>query len=333
VDPLAPSRVTQSVQALVERWEGGPLARWAAELPQQLEAGLSVTRFGDLPRWQSQLDSLPGAPTTTATLDSSTVTVNAEYRVDAAFRSTLETALRGLHPWRKGPFELFGVLIDTEWHSDWKWDRLISHLGPLDGQRVLDVGCGNGYHCWRMRGAGATEVVGIDPTPLFVLQFRALQHYIRDDRVNVLPLGIEGVPRKLRAFDSVFSMGILYHRRSPMEHLQTLKECLRPGGRLVLETLVISGDSQSCLVPRGRYAKMGNVWFIPSSSMLQLWLEKMGFRNVRLVDETVTTTEEQRRTDWMQFHSLADFLDPQDSSKTIEGYPAPRRAILIAEAP
>jgi tRNA (mo5U34)-methyltransferase len=33
-----------------------------------------------------------------------------------------------------------------------------------------------------MRGAGAAEVVGIDPTPLFVLQFAALQRYIRDPR-------------------------------------------------------------------------------------------------------------------------------------------------------
>ncbi len=43
-----------------------------------------------------------------------------------------------------------------------------------------------------------------------------------------------------------------------------------------------------------------------------------------------TSTDEQRSTQWMQFHSLAQFLDPQDPDKTIEGYPAPRRAIITA---
>ena len=118
-----------------------------------------------------------------------------------------------------------------------------------------------------------------------------------------------------------------------MEHLQVLRDCLKPGGELVLETLVIPGGETDCLVPRGRYARMGNVWFIPSSAMLVLWLEKLGWRNVRLVDETTTTVEEQRSTDWMTFHSLANFLDPEDASRTIEGYPAPRRATVIAEAP
>jgi tRNA (mo5U34)-methyltransferase len=75
---------------------------------------------------------------------------------------------------------------------------------------------------------------------------------------------------------------------------------------------------------------MGNVWFLPSTDTLLGWLRKLGFRDVQLVDVTVTSTAEQRSTDWMRFHSLADFLDPADSSKTIEGYPAPRRATITA---
>jgi tRNA (mo5U34)-methyltransferase len=125
-------------------------------------------------------------------------------------------------------------------------------------------------------------------------------------------------------------MGVLYHRRSPIGHLMELQDCLSPGGQLVLETLVIDGGPADCLVPAGRYARMGNVWFIPSSDMLLLWLEKLGFKKPRLVDVTTTTTGEQRATDWMQFHSLANFLDPDDAGKTIEGYPAPRRAIVTA---
>jgi len=239
----------------------------------------------------------------------------------------------GLHPWRKGPFELFGVHIDTEWRSDWKWERLQQRIDPLPGRRVLDVGCGSGYHCWRMLGDGATQVIGIDPTPLFVVQFWALQKYLQRDNIWVLPLGIEQVPPRLQAFDSVFSMGVLYHRRSPMDHLQELKDCLRPGGQLVLETLVIEGGPGDTLLPEGRYARMGNVWFLPSCDTLLSWLRKLGFVEPELVDVTVTSAQEQRSTQWMTFHSLADFLDPQDSSKSIEGYPAPRRAIVTARAP
>ena len=144
---------------------------------------------------------------------------------------------------------------------------------------------------------------------------------------------MEQLPEGLRAFDTVFSMGILYHRRAPFEHLQALREALKPGGQLVLETLVIDDADGDCLVPEGRYAKMGNVWFIPNTHHLELWLRKMRFRDVSLVDVSVTSFDEQRRTDWMRFESLPDFLDPNDRRKTVEGYPAPRRAIVTATAP
>jgi tRNA (mo5U34)-methyltransferase len=183
-----------------------------------------------------------------------------------------------------------------------------------------------------MLGAGAAEVIGIDPTPLFVMQFWALQKYLRQDTVWVLPLAMEGVPGKLQAFDTVFSMGVLYHRRSPFDHLQELKDSLRPGGQLVLETLVIEGGAGATLVPEGRYARMGNVWFLPSCDTLLGWLGKLGFVDAELVDVNVTSTEEQRSTDWMRFHSLQEFLAPGEPEKTVEGYPAPRRAIVTARA-
>lgn len=317
--------------AFLKHFENSPLASWLATLEQQIAAGLDPERYGDIPRWQQALAQLPPVPADPINLSSNTVTVNGVASSDQ--QAAIEQALRGLHPWRKGPFQVFDTFIDTEWRSDWKWQRLMPHIASLQDRTVLDVGCGSGYHCWRMRGEGAQLVVGIEPTPLFVMQFQALQHFVQDHRVGVLPLGIEQLPDKLRCFDTVFSMGILYHRRSPFDHLLQLRDALRSGGELVLETLVIEGSEGETLVPSGRYSKMGNVWFIPSCATLELWLRKTGFRNVRTVDVTSTSTDEQRRTDWMQFHSLAEFLDPNDHSKTVEGYPAPRRAILLADAP
>lgn len=318
---------------LIESWQGGELSAWAEQLPSQLERGLSARRYGDLARWRAAVAALPDILATHTRLDASRVTAACDTTPDTRTIGQLRAALMGLHPWRKGPFELFGLHIDTEWRSDWKWDRLQPALDALDGRRVLDVGCGSGYHCWRMRGAGAAQVVGIDPTPLFVMQYRAIQKYLQNPGVWVLPAGIEDVPPGLRAFDTAFSMGVLYHRRSPIDHLQELKDCLRTGGQLILETLVIEGGPGDTLMPTDRYARMGNVWFLPSCATLLGWLRKLGFQRCEVVDVTTTSTEEQRSTEWMTFHSLANFLDPQDASRTVEGYPAPRRAIVCAWAP
>lgn len=320
-------------QGLVDHWLGSELDAWAQLLPGQVEKGLSQQRYGDLPRWLDVLAALPDLPVDSVTLNTSRVGASCTTPLDTAAQQQLRDKLMGLHPWRKGPYELFGVHIDTEWRSDWKWERLRQQVQPLQGRRVLDVGCGSGYHCWRMLGEGAAQVIGIDPTPLFVVQFWALQKYLQQQNIWLLPLGIEQVPPKLQAFDTVFSMGVLYHRRSPMDHLQELKDCLRPGGELVLETLVIEGDAGDTLVPEGRYARMGNVWFLPSCETMLSWLRKLGFHNARLIDAAQTTTEEQRSTDWMTFHSLANFLDPDDPSKSIEGHPAPRRAVFTASVP
>ena len=317
-------------QPLADRWKQGELAPWAESLLSDIEAHFHSKRYGDLPGWLQALDDLPTLSASVIDLNQAAIKVGSSADTSGSEREQLQAALEALHPWRKGPFELFGINIDTEWRSDWKWDRIAASISDLEGRKVLDVGCGSGYHCWRMLGAGASEVIGIDPTPLFVVQFWALQKYIRDDRAWVLPLGIEQVPPRLAAFDTVFSMGVLYHRRSPIHHLMELQDCLVKDGQLVLETLVIEGGVTDCLVPRGRYARMGNVWFIPSCDMLMLWLGKLGFSDINLVDVSTTSTEEQRSTDWMRFHSLAQFLDPDNPALTIEGYPAPRRAVITA---
>ncbi len=261
------------------------------------------------------------------------VTAESETPLSPGQIKRIDTLLRNLMPWRKGPFSLYGVDIDTEWRSDWKWERVLPHLSDLSGRTILDVGCGSGYHLWRMVGAGAHLAVGIDPTQLFLCQFEAVRKLLGgDQRAHLLPLGIEQLPA-LNAFDTVFSMGVLYHRRSPLEHLWQLKDQLVSEGELVLETLVVEGDERTVLIPGDRYAQMRNVYFIPSALALKNWLEKCGFVDVRIVDVCQTTTEEQRRTDWMITESLAEFLDPNDPSKTVEGYPAPLRAVLIAKKP
>ena len=317
--------------ALLDSISQGPLARWASILPEQIAEGLSEERYGDLPAWKTVLAQLPAIASSHTEL-AERVSIGAPGDCDETTREQLQSVLEALIPWRKGPYWIHGIHLDTEWRSDWKWDRVLPHLASLKDRLILDVGCGNGYHCWRMLGAGAKRVIGIDPSPRFVVQFHMIKqlaglHY----PVDVLPVGIEDLPEKLHAFDTVFSMGVFYHRRAPMDHLLELKNALRPGGQLVLETLVINGKEGDVLVPEGRYAMMNNVWFLPSCATLLSWLRKMGFKAPRVVDICPTTTEEQRSTHWMRFHSLPEFLHPENPALTAEGHPAPIRAVFVAE--
>jgi len=305
------------------------LSHWLHTLPAQLNAWETSERHGNLPKWQRVLKKLESYHSQNVNLQDR-VEIGLPGEISEGNTKKLENLLQSFHPWRKGPFDLFGIHIDTEWRSDWKWDRVLPHISPLKNRYVLDVGCGSGYHLWRMRGEGADLAVGIDPSALFLCQFTAVKQLGGNDaHVHFLPLGIQELP-PLRAFDTVFSMGVLYHRRSPIDHLYQLKDQLRDGGELVLETLVVDGDENTVLVPDDRYAQMNNVWFLPSPAAMIKWLKKCGFLDVRMVDEAVTTTDEQRKTEWMRNDSLAQYLMPDDPSRTIEGYPAPKRAVFIA---
>lgn len=315
--------------SLYDQMNETALAPWLTTLPAAVSTALAPDSHGKMSDWLDALAALP-------TIAPQEIELRNEVRVENAAvsdetRRQIAMLLRRLHPWRKGPFDIHGVRIDTEWRSDWKWERVRDAISPLDGRRVLDVGCGNGYYGWRMLGKGARLVIGLDPFLLYVMQYHAVRHFVGAELPNyVLPLGIEALPEELEAFDTIFSMGVLYHRRSPFDHLLRLRDALRGGGELVIETLVIVGAKGEVLVPEGRYAQMRNVWFIPSPTTLVSWLKKVGFERVKLVDISPTTTAEQRTTDWMTFHSLKQFLDPNDETKTIEGHPAPVRAVLTA---
>jgi len=311
--------------------QDSPLESWLGSIDQDLEAALDARMHGDESRWQEAFANLLQIDCESVEMHDGPIVIRGR---DIPDQHQLKQQLQAFMPWRKGPFDVHGVYIDTEWRSDWKWQRVSPHISDLQGRNVLDVGCGSGYHGWRMADRGARFVLGIDPGRLFYYQYRVIQHFLQPQVLPfyMLPLGIQHMPQNLKGFDTVFSMGILYHRKSPIEHLQDLKNLLRDGGELVLETLVIEGEQGMTLVPEDRYAKMRNVWFIPSIETLLLWMRRAGLKNARCVDTNLTSLDEQRSTDWMRFESLRDFLDPDDISKTIEGYPAPCRATIIAEA-
>jgi len=300
------------------------LNQWAGKLEAEQPSWL--VQHGDYARWLAALEALPEISNARACFNNAEVAVAGNCDAGEGLRA----ALKGLMPWRKGPYRFADVIVDSEWRSDLKWERVLPHLATLEQRRVLDIGCGNGYHCWRMLAQAPRLVVGIDPSVLFNLQFQALQKYLHRDDIYLLPIGVESMPEDLNWFDTVFSMGVLYHRRSPLDHLLQLRSFLVAGGELCLETLVIEAGAGRVLLPRGRYARMRNVWFIPSAQELLRWVQRCGFENVRVVDETTTTPDEQRATEWMQFESLQQCLNEKNAALTVEDYPAPRRAVILA---
>ena len=285
---------------------------------------------GDFPRWQETVRALPRHRARHVELDADRPEIGASEELEAGQQEHLAAGLRELSPWRKGPFSVFGVSIDAEWRSFMKWNRLLPYLSDLQGRRVLDVGSNNGYYLLRMAGSGVRLALGVEPNWLANWQFAALTRFLPSDLPAwMIPARFEDLPGG--SFDSVFSMGVLHHRRDPGEHLHRLRRYLRPGGELVLETLVSEDVSPSgTLHIDGRYAGMCNVWVLLHPDRILHLLDEVGFGTPRCVDRTATTPEEQRTTDWMPFHSLQEALDPADPGRTIEGYPAPVRAVFVA---
>ena len=303
---------TIDTNALAECLTAIGLPDWPGVLQPLLESRMSAKGHGDYERWREIVMALPGA---------------------ASDQQKLRELLLGLLPWRKGPFDIGGVEIDAEWRSDRKWARLAEAILPLTDRKVLDVGCGNGYYALQMRKAGASVVIGIDPTLVYVMQFLAVNTFARDPFTFVLPLRLEETPNARNRFDTTFSMGVLYHQRSPIDHLKHLKTTLRSGGQLVLETIFVPGEESYACTPKDRYARMRNVWLLPTIAELTTWMRRTGYQDIEIIDKSVTTTDEQRSTEWMPFESLREALDPDDPSKTVEGWPAPRRVVVTAISP
>lgn len=251
----------------------------------------------------------------------------------AALAEVVQALIQALRPWRKGPFSVLGNLIDSEWRSDLKWERIAPALGDLTGKRIADIGCNNGYYMFRALARNPELVVGFDPGERCYLQFALLQRLAADPQLSYRLLGVEHFNLFRKFFDVALCLGVIYHQQNPVQMLKRIREGLVPGGQLIIESLGISGEGSTALFPADRYAKMRNVYFVPTVNCLISWLKRAGFEGISLLSDVALTPGEQRTTVDSPGESLADFLNPQDSSVTVEGYPAPRRIAMQGFSP
>lgn len=239
-------------------------------------------------------------------------------------------SLKAFCPWKKGPFELFGTLIDAEWRSDWKWERILPQIQSLTDRKVADIGCHNGYFMFRMAHQKPACVIGFEPYAKHLWNFQLVQNIVRQEMLHFELLGVEHIDLYPDFFDTIFCLGILYHHTDPVGLLRKLHKSLKKTGEIIIDCQGIPGDLPVALTPEKRYAQARGIWFLPTQSCLKNWINRAGFNNVNCFFAEPLSTEEQRRTTWADIDSLSEFLDQTNSSLTIEGYPAPWRYYVIA---
>lgn len=241
-----------------------------------------------------------------------------------------ELALR-LKPWRKGPFKVNELFIDSEWQSFVKFNILKPFMNNLENKIVADVGCNNGYYMFKMLEFKPAKILGFDPCLRPFLQFYLL-NTLTKSKICFELLGVEDlnafcVQAKLK-FDFIFCLGVLYHRSNPLKTLKQLKSALNKGGSVFLDTMYIEDEREIALIPRKTYSKIANIFFIPSILGLRNWCEKAGFSHFEVLATRDTDEFEQRTTAWSGGYSLKDFLSKEDHKKTLEGYDAPKRVYV-----
>lgn len=275
---------------------------------------------GNYKELYSKIDSLD--PVVKSVVLDDIITIKTDEKIDYT------DIAKKLKSWRKGPFQIDDLFIDSEWQSFKKYSLIRSSV-DLKNREILDIGCNNGYYLFRMQEFNPKSLTGIDPMPIYYLQFLFLNRLIRSD-VKFELIGVQHLPEYNKQFDVVFCLGVLYHRTSPIDTLKSIRSAIKKGGELVLDTFIIDGEMDLVLSPKERYSKIPNIWFVPTITALKNWLNRTGFCDIEIIDIVETKLDEQRKTEWIEGDSLESFLDPADPTKTVEGYDAPKRAYIKA---
>ncbi|ECP9543739.1 TPA: tRNA 5-methoxyuridine(34)/uridine 5-oxyacetic acid(34) synthase CmoB [Campylobacter jejuni] len=232
-----------------------------------------------------------------------------------------------LKPWRKGPFKIDDLFIDTEWQSFIKFNILKPFMNEISQKCVADIGCNNGYYMFKMLEFNPAKLIGFDPSIKYRLQFELINALAKTP-IKYELLGVEDLPSYGLKFDVIFCLGVIYHRSDPIKMVKDLKAGLNKNGVVFLDTMYIEDEREIALVPNKTYSKIPNIYFVPSISALKNWCERAGFKEFEVLATKKTDENEQRKTEWIDSFSLENFLDPKDKNLTIEGYEAPKRIYI-----
>ncbi len=113
----------------------------------------------------------------------------------------------------------------------------------LTGLEVLDIGCWDGYYSFLAESRGAKRVVAIDPGqgPCKPKGFHTAKELL-GSKVDHRPLDVYQLSEVEGMFDRIFFFGVYYHLQDPVLALHLIFSKLKPGGVLLMEGLVRSGN-------------------------------------------------------------------------------------------
>jgi hypothetical protein len=113
------------------------MKKFAGEIAPVVENYFANLKNADFAKWINAANALPDMKDISIDLSADTVRIGDGSNIDTAQRAEIIERLMQLHPWRKGPFELFGTKIDTEWRSDWMTSTGTSELSVWTMSRHL----------------------------------------------------------------------------------------------------------------------------------------------------------------------------------------------------
>lgn len=318
---------------MLPSWEGllGPRVDLPAllALRDRLQERLNDERWQ---RWRDGANRVSGMRASSLSIVNDHIRFGSADDLTAAEAQRLEEALKAFLPWKKGPYDICGHRIDSEWRSDLKWRRILPHLGDLSGQVVADIGCHNGYYMYQLRALGAKNVIGFEPMPIHYFNHQLLQTLYPTPEISLELFGVEQIDLFPESFDTILCMGILYHHTDPIGLLRKMRMALKPKGRIIIDCQGIPGDDSLSLTPTNRYAGASGVWFLPTMSCLQNWARRAGLsRQTPFYSAPLDSSEQRATQPWADVKSLKDFLNPSDPTQTIEGHPAPWRHYLMVQ--
>ncbi len=154
-------------------------------------------------------------------------------------------------------------------------EPLIELLAPLKGERILDLGCGDGALTEKLAARGCS-VVGIDSSASMVAAACARGLDCRIADAAALPFRVE--------FDGVFSNAALHWMLDPDAVLAAVARALKPGGKFVGEfggagnVEAIARALRAALAGRGADFDELSPWYFPSREEYRGRLERAGFR-------------------------------------------------------
>ncbi len=186
-------------------------------------------------------------------------------------------------------------MVSNEWTRSQRWsaaaydrhaqfvsdlaDEILSWLAPRSGERILDLGCGDGVLSAKLRDAGVA-VVGVDLDRDMV---RAARKRGVDARI------MDGQHLTFEAeFDAVFSNAALHWMTNGEQVLVGVRRALRPAGRFVAEfgghgnVAAIVTAMRAVAKRRHGTADLAGLWFFPSCAVYEEMLESLGFKIKRI---------------------------------------------------